>query len=103
MLSPVCALQTRAVLSALAVTINSESGLNEALFTWPVWPSSFLKTLPRFGSHIHALSVPATTMYRPSGLYSALETLLGHVSPIILTCANRVASQSRTLPSSLAV
>jgi hypothetical protein len=103
MLSPVCAFQTRAVLSALPVTINSESGLNEALFTWPVWPSSFLITFPRLGSHIHAPSAPATTMNRPSGLYSALEIVLEHISPIILTCTKRVASQSRTLPSSLAV
>jgi hypothetical protein len=42
-------------------------------------------------------------MNRPSGLYSALEIVLEHISPIILTCTKRVASQSRTLPSSLAV
>src|SRR4026207_1978652 len=103
MLSPVCAFQTRAVLSAPAVTINRESGLNDALFTWPVWPSSFLTTSPRFGSHTHAVSALAATVYRPSELYSTLETGFGYVPPIIRTCSNRLASHSRTVASLPAV
>ncbi len=73
--APVWASQTLAVLSSLAVTMRSPSGLKAADKTDPAWPARVRSSAPVWASQTLAvLSALAVTMRSPSGLKAADKT-----------------------------